>query len=755
MSGFSNDNERPIIDRRPRRDEKPIIDRKSSSNQTATFDNLFTDDFRDDFFAEFNQTGSGTPISKPATTGHYSTNAGNNSTGGSNSNLSKYLLIAVAVIAVILSIVFFTRDTSVNDFNKLLDAGDYEAAVAMYNEEIAGDKEKEDEVYSNCELAILSIQESFGNGNISFDTAQSNLNAIAGIENSLLADQVSEVLDDMTHISDGQAHTNEGRYADAVDCYLLIDSEKPLYKASCTYIATCVDQLVGTAEDNANEDHLQAMLNVAELLMTHQDFASKVQEMEGAAVRLTQKLAEEYAQGDNHQQAMTVVQYSRNVFAENHELDAMFNDYLQQYEKHVSAQVDELVSSNDYASARTLLEQMLAEYPDNQAFLNLQKSVAEKQAVYEKQIGDQVNGYVAAGDYTAAFDLIAQVRKADPENSVYEDLEQTTLKAYETYISNQVQTLVGKDDYSAALSLVEQTLKAYPANQCFRELKTEIQAIMPKNFMDVCAPYDYSNSQEITSAVEMAGEKYANGFVQNSYDEGRIISNLGGKYSKMTFTVGHVDGTRMCDYEVEIYLDGAYYDSFAVKATGMPFDVTVPLSGKEQLIIKWDAGHRQYQDGCRIAFTNIIVYPDADPVISEDSKIDTASWDNFMDVCKPYDYVNAHAISSAVEMAGERYTNGFVQDSYSGGQIISNLGNKYSEMTFTVGHVDGTRMCDYEVEIYLDGAYYDSFVVKATGMPFDVTIPLSGKEQLMIKWDAGHNRYQDGCRIAFANIMIH
>lgn len=479
MSGFSNDYERPIIDRRPRNDEKPIIGRRTSSRSsshspvsTSTRTNTTQSGSSSSRTASYNHS-SNTSASKP--TGHSSTNAGNNSPGGSNSNLPKYLLIAVAAIAIILLIVFFTRDTSVNDFNKLLDAGDYEAAVAMYNEEIAGDKDKEEEVYSNCELAIWSIQESFGSGNISLDTAHSYLNAIAGIENTSLAEQVSEVLDDMTHISDGQSRANEGLYADAVGCYLLIDPEKPLYSASCTHIATCVDQLVSAAEDNANEDHLQAILDVAELLITHQDFASKVQEVEETAIRLTQKLAEEYAQGDNHQQAMAVVQNSRNVFADNQELGAMFKDYLQQYEKYVSAQVDGLVSSNDYASARTLIEQVLAECPDNQAFLNLQKSVTEKQAAYAKQISDQVNGYVAAEDYTAAFDLIAQVRKADPKNSVYEDLEQTTLKAYETSVANQIQALVGKNDYSAALSLVEQALKNYPANQCFLELKTSVE----------------------------------------------------------------------------------------------------------------------------------------------------------------------------------------------------------------------------------------------------------------------------------------
>lgn len=478
MSGFSNDNERPIIDRRPHRDEKPIIDRKQSSQKSphspATSFPKTT---------HSGSAGSHTPSYKPSTasgpkqttTGYSTNNTGNTLTGNSNAQWIKHLPIVAAVIVVILLIVFFTRDTSVNDFNKLLNAGDYEAAIALYNEEIAGDKEKEDEVYSNCELAIRSIQESFGNGNISYDTAHSYLNAIATIENTSLAEQVGEALDDMTHIFDGQSRENKGLYTDAVGCYLLIEPENPLYKTSCTYIATCVDYLIGAAEDNANEDDLQAILDVTELLSTHQDFATKVQEVEETAIRLTKKLAEEYAQSDKHQQAMMVVQNSRKVFAENQELETMFNDYLQQYEKYVSAQVDGLISSNDYAAARTFLEQVVAEYPDNQAFLNLQQSLADKQEAYAKQINDQVSSYITAGDYSAAFALISQIRKADPENAVYEDLEQTTLKAYENYISNKVQTLVGKNDYATALALVEQALKDYPANQCFLKLKTSVE----------------------------------------------------------------------------------------------------------------------------------------------------------------------------------------------------------------------------------------------------------------------------------------
>jgi hypothetical protein len=325
---------------------------------------------------------------------------------------------------------------------------------------------------------------------------------------------------------------------------------------------------------------------------------------------------------------------------------------------------------------------------------------------------------------------------------------------YTTGIINESDTLVSENNFTDAEALIEAALKEFPRNQRLIEQKATIQNAMPKNFMDVCAPYDYQNAEAITTTVIMSGEKYTNGFVQNYSSSGQIISNLGRKYTEMSFTVGHVDDTKMCDYQVEIYLDGVYYDSFEVKATGMPFDVTIPVSGASQLMIKWATDHRNYQDGCSIAFANIIVHPNMEPSTEADNNIDTSSWENFMDICAPYDYQNAEAITT-VMMSGERYANGFVQNYSSSGQIISNLGSKYTEMSFTVGHVDDTKMCDYQVEIYLDGVYYDSFEVKATGMPFDVTIPVSSANQLMIKWATDHRNYQDGCRIAFANIKIH
>ncbi len=184
-------------------------------------------------------------------------------------------------------------------------------------------------------------------------------------------------------------------------------------------------------------------------------------------------------------------------------------------------------------------------------------------------------------------------RKAGLASFNYEVDELPAVSGYTTLIN----------DHSDQ-SETDSTQSAQPSDEEMQNQAAN-QNAMPKNFMDVCAPYDYQNAEAITTVVMMAGENYANGFVQNYSSKGQILSNLGGRYREMSFTVGHVDGTNMCDYNVEIYLDGTYYNSYEVKATGMPFDVTVPVSGVKQIMIKWETDHRTYQDGCRLAFANI------------------------------------------------------------------------------------------------------------------------------------------------------
>ncbi len=83
-------------------------------------------------------------------------------------------------------------------------------------------------------------------------------------------------------------------------------------------------------------------------------------------------------------------------------------------------------------------------------------------------------------------------------------------------------------------------------------------------------------------------------------------------------------------------------------------------------------------------------------------------------------------------MAGEEYQNGITMNLYLSNDIffLTNLKKEYSELQFTVGHIDGTDMGNATLSIYLDDKLYQSYSVPCDGMPEVITIPVTGVTQL-------------------------
>ena len=120
--------------------------------------------------------------------------------------------------------------------------------------------------------------------------------------------------------------------------------------------------------------------------------------------------------------------------------------------------------------------------------------------------------------------------------------------------------------------------------------------------LNVCPPYQ--GSRFITpTTVRMAGEKYANCITFDTSAGGNALCNLGGKYDKLTFTVGRVDNTNRCSGEPQcnIYLDGELVFSLDLDPEMMPREYTVPLNGALQMKIEVD------DDAWAFALANIQV----------------------------------------------------------------------------------------------------------------------------------------------------
>lgn len=107
--------------------------------------------------------------------------------------------------------------------------------------------------------------------------------------------------------------------------------------------------------------------------------------------------------------------------------------------------------------------------------------------------------------------------------------------------------------------------------------------------MEVCAPYefDYTYEEFLSQNGEsftMGGTKYSNGFHVYG-DSGNVLFNLNSRYSQISFTVGHVDGTPMIGQTAAFYVDGRLVEEIHVGAEDLPKEVSVPVNYGLQLKI--------------------------------------------------------------------------------------------------------------------------------------------------------------------------
>lgn len=127
----------------------------------------------------------------------------------------------------------------------------------------------------------------------------------------------------------------------------------------------------------------------------------------------------------------------------------------------------------------------------------------------------------------------------------------------------------------------------YVNNKCSRCGKVDPDSL-PKDLFNAHPPYETKGCSN--NAVKINGESFANAFVMTGgYADGsgaHAYFNLGGKYSTLTFEVGHVDGSYMEDETLEIILDGVTVKTINLKANELKRQYTISIVGTNQLVIK-------------------------------------------------------------------------------------------------------------------------------------------------------------------------
>ena len=106
-----------------------------------------------------------------------------------------------------------------------------------------------------------------------------------------------------------------------------------------------------------------------------------------------------------------------------------------------------------------------------------------------------------------------------------------------------------------------------------------------------------------------------------------------------------------------------------------------------------------------------------------------------------------------IKIAGEFRSNGFTNLCHNT-YLLFNLGAKYRQLSFSIGHVDGEEMVDIKMSIYLDGQYFNSYIIKAQEMPINISIPLQNVQQLKFSFDDGETNVEASTKIGVCDMII-
>ncbi|CUQ85605.1 NPCBM/NEW2 domain-containing protein [Lachnospira eligens] len=131
---------------------------------------------------------------------------------------------------------------------------------------------------------------------------------------------------------------------------------------------------------------------------------------------------------------------------------------------------------------------------------------------------------------------------------------------------------------------------------------------------------------------------------------------------------------------------------------------------------------------------------------------------NFIDVCNPYEGADSgnyktYTPKEQIKIAGEFRSNGFTNLCHNT-YLLFNLGAKYRELSFSIGHVDGEAMLDVKISIYLDGQHFNSYIIKAQEMPINISIPLQNVQQLKFSFNDGETNVEASTKIGVYDMII-
>ncbi|MBE6854284.1 MAG: hypothetical protein E7501_01360 [Ruminococcus sp.] len=252
-----------------------------------------------------------------------------------------------------------------------------------------------------------------------------------------------------------------------------------------------------------------------------------------------------------------------------------------------------------------------------------------------------------------------------------------------------------------------------------------------------------------TSSFNMNGRTYYQGLVFAGSDRYTYAQFNTENVDTLSFTLGHIDNTKLQSATMTIYLDGVAEDEIALSSLMSLRDYTLDVS--EASVVRFYLDCDGYNNNS-YALANLSV--DGKPVAMEHVTPTYSSSEKFLQSSFNSYYLTVYDGStktSSFNMNGRTYYQGLVftgSDRYTYAQFNT---ENVDTLSFTLGHIDNTKLQSATMTIYLDGIATDEIALSSLMNLRDYTLDVS--EASVVRFYLDCDGYNNNS-YALANLIV-
>lgn len=282
------------------------------------------------------------------------------------------------------------------------------------------------------------------------------------------------------------------------------------------------------------------------------------------------------------------------------------------------------------------------------------------------------------------------------------------------------------------------------------------------------APYQTRNfslwNNEPTESFCMMATEYKQGLTPSNYDSYRqALYNLDGRFSRVTMQIGHIDGERNGSATLYIYKDGELAQTLQLASDMMTQKVELDTAGVTQLRLDQEGsdaaygyasvtgygGHNFKEEMTQVVSVfsdGVYTYTCQDCGYAYGETIPQQS--ECIPYLTPYQTGNMYSLEETEDtqdcfyVMGKAYYKGTIPENYNSyREALYNLGQKYTSVTFTVGHQDNERAGSALLRVFGDGNLMKEMELTQDMINQTITINTIGVTQMKISYEGSDSNY--------------